>query len=180
MGLRKFKCYRRVKRAYTRHSKYKKKDFVKVVPPSKIVKFEFGVLKNEFSYRVDLLSKAKMQVRSNAIESARAVIHRKLTGGVGEGNYFLKVRVYPHHILRENKMLVGAGADRMQTGMSHAFGRAIGTAAQVSMNQPIFSCFTTEKFVRPAKKAMEAGTASLPGKYQVKAEPVLNAKIPHS
>ena len=172
MALRKFSCYRRVKRAYTRHSKFKKKGFIKVVPPNKITKFDFGILKPDFNQRVDLLSKEKMQVRSNALESARTIAHRNLNNDVGEGNYYLKVRVYPHHILRENKMLVGAGADRMQTGMSHSFGRPIGIAAQIKKGQPLISCYTTEKFVNIAKKAMESATTRLPGKYQIRAEAI--------
>jgi large subunit ribosomal protein L10e len=45
---------------------------------------------------------------------------------------------HPHHILRENKMITGAGADRMQTGMSHSFGSNVGRAAQVKKGQVIF------------------------------------------
>jgi len=46
--------------------------------------------------------------------------------------------MYPHHILRENKMLTGAGADRMQTGMSRAFGKSMGRAALVKPGQTLF------------------------------------------
>ena len=60
-------------------------------------------------------------------------------------NYHLQIRIYPHHVLRENKMLTGAGADRMQTGMQRAFGKAIGSAAQVKIGQAIFTVQVDDK-----------------------------------
>ena len=51
--------------------------------------------------------------------------------------FYFEVKPYPHHMLRENKMLSGAGADRMQTGMAHSFGRTVGRAALVKKNQVI-------------------------------------------
>ena len=66
-GLRSFKCYRRIKRAYTRKSKYKKKGYVKAVPNSKIVKYVFGDLKKTFPNEISLVSKSNVQIRHNAL-----------------------------------------------------------------------------------------------------------------
>ena len=131
-SLRKAKCYRNVKRAYTRKSKYKKKGYIKAIPSLKIVKFDIGNLKKKFSNEVSLYSKEKIQVRENALESARLIVNRKLNKVLGASNFHLKLRLFPHHALRENKMLTGAGADRMQTGMQRAFGKVIGSAALAS------------------------------------------------
>ena len=49
-----------------------------------------------------------------------------------------KVLVYPHNVIREHKMAVGAGADRISRGMSQAFGRPISVAARIKKGQPIF------------------------------------------
>ncbi|MAG45762.1 MAG: hypothetical protein CMH63_03260 [Nanoarchaeota archaeon] len=72
------------------------------------------------------------------------------------------MRVYPHHALRENKMLVGAGADRMQTGMQRAFGKVIGIAAQLKKNQSVFEVFVNKSGVEAAKDALKGANQRLP------------------
>ncbi len=163
-SLRKAKCYRTVKRAYTRKSKYKKKGYIKAVPTIKVVKFDIGNLKKKFRNEISLYSKEKIQVRENALESARLIINRKLNKVLGASNFHLKVRLYPHHALRENKMLTGAGADRMQTGMQRAFGKVIGSAAQVKKNQRIFSIYVNNKDVVAARAALKGAVHRLPCK----------------
>ena len=37
--------------------------------------------------------------------------------------FHIRIRVHPFHVLRINKMLSCAGADRLQTGMRGAFGK---------------------------------------------------------
>ncbi|RUS24848.1 hypothetical protein BC938DRAFT_472993 [Jimgerdemannia flammicorona] len=51
----------------------------------------------------------------------------------------MRVRVHPFHVIRINKMLSCAGADRLQTGMRGAFGKPQGTVARVNIGQIIFS-----------------------------------------
>jgi len=51
----------------------------------------------------------------------------------------LKIRVYPHHVLKENKIASGAGADRVSSGMRHAFGKPISSAARVKPGQKLMS-----------------------------------------
>ena len=162
-GLRPFRCYRRVKRAYTRKSKYKSKGFIKAVPVSKIVKFNFGNTKKQFPVKVNLICKDRMQIRHNAIESARLMAVRYLNKVMGR-NYHLQIRLYPHHVLRENKMLTGAGADRMQTGMQHAFGKAMGLAAQVKPKQAIFTVHIEKDAVNHARAALKKSIPKLPCK----------------
>ena len=164
VGLRKGHCYTRVKRAYTRHSKVRNKDFVKAIPTNKIVRYDMGDPSKEYKYRIDLVSKQPIQIRHNALESTRTLINRHLHEDIGL-DYFFKVRQYPHHILRENKMLTGAGADRMQTGMQQSFGRAIGIAAQLKKNTKLFSVFVNKEHLEQAKVAIQRAPARLPGKY---------------
>src|SRR3989344_5417395 len=115
--LRKFSAYQRIERPYTRKSKYKKKDFIKGAPPVRIVAFDMGNLKRKFESSFSLVSKENVQVRQNAIESARMTANRYLEKNLGKTGFHLKIRIYPHHILRENPLASGAGADRMSTGM---------------------------------------------------------------
>lgn len=162
MALRNFNCYRKVKRAYTRKSKYKPLAYIKGVPPIKLTKFNFGDLKRPFTMQVDLVSKVRIQVRHNAIEAARQVVIRKLAEMAKP--YRLQVRPYPHHVLRENKMITGAGADRMQTGMQLSFGKPMGSAAQLTIGQPIFSVFVDKDAVAQTKEALKGAMPKLPGK----------------
>ena len=165
-GLRKGRSYRRIKRAYTRKSKYRKKGYIKAIPTSRIIRYDMGDLKKKFDYRVDFIAKESIQLRHNSLESCRQIINRHLGRGLGS-NYHFKIRAYPHHVLRENKMLTGAGADRMQTGMQKAFGRAIGIAAQVKKGKILFSVGVDKGSVEIAKKSLKKATPRLPGKYSI-------------
>lgn len=169
-GLRKFTCYRKTKRPYTRKSKFKRKSYIKVVPPSRVVRYDMGDPKKKFYFEVSLKAKENFQVRSNAIESARQIGNRRLETGLGKTNYYFKIRIFPHHILRENKMLVGAGADRMQTGMQRSFGKPIGVAAQVRKGQKVFSVYVTKEGLEKAKEAMKAANTRLPGRFSIQIE----------
>ena len=164
--LRKGKCYREVKRAYTRKSKYKKKGFVKSTAASKVVKYHMGDTSKDFKKIVKLVSKDKYQVRHNALESCRMLINRQLIKKFGPKGYHMFINVFPHHILRENKMLTGAGADRMQSGMKHAFGKAMGSAAQVKKGTTIFTVMvdSEEGFVSDLMKKVKT---RLPGPVMV-------------
>lgn len=165
-GLRKGHCYTGLQRAYTRKSKFKGKGFIKAIPTSKVVRYHMGDVQRRFSHRVDLVCKEAVQIRHNALESSRQVVNRRLNVVLGN-NYHFQVRVYPHHVLRENKMITGAGADRMQTGMQLAFGRAVGVAARVFERQPVFSVKVSVEHVGVAKGALLRACARLPGKFSV-------------
>lgn len=142
MALRKGSAYtKKYARPFTRKSKKRAKSYIKTVPNSRIVKFKMGDISGfnngKYPIQITIHSKENCQIRDNSIEAVRQFINRFVQTRVGKEFYF-EVRIYPHHILRENKMLTGAGADRMQTGMSRAFGKTIGRAALVKVNQPLF------------------------------------------
>lgn len=142
MALRKGSAYsKRYARPYTRVSKKRKKSYIKTVPNAKIVKYKMGDIqgfdKGEFPVVLHMISKEKCQIRDNSIEAIRQYLNRFLQIKVGK-EFYLEVKIVPHHILRENKMLTGAGADRMQTGMSRAFGKTMGRAALVKPNQILY------------------------------------------
>ena len=161
-GIRPSSCYRHLERPYTRKSKYKSKAYIKATPTSKLAKFEFGDLKAKFNCQIDLITTLPIQIRHNSLESARTVVIRRLTE-MGK-SYRFSIRAFPHQILRENKMLTGAGADRMQTGMQLSFGRAVGLAARLKSDQPIFSVKIDKVDSKLARKAMAGALPELPGK----------------
>ena len=160
--LRKFCAYRRLERPYTRTSKYRKKSFIKARPHSKIVKFNMGDTKREFDFYFDLLSKNDLQVRHNALESARLACNRYLEKNLGKYGFYFEIRAFPHHILRENPLASGAGADRMSTGMKCSFGKAIGLAAQVQKGKEIFEVKVDKQNLEIAKKAMKSASYKMP------------------
>ncbi|HZX12422.1 MAG TPA: 50S ribosomal protein L16 [Candidatus Nanoarchaeia archaeon] len=168
VGLRTFRCYRRLERPYTRKSKYKKKNYIRSFPPHKIARFGMGTSK-AYSHVVKYVARGSLQIRNNALESARLVVNNRLQEVLGQ-EYFLKLNVFPHHALRENKMLGGAHADRLQTGMAHSFGKVIGTAAQIKTGTIVFTAFVDKAQVEKAGKALAAAGPRLPGKYLVRIE----------
>jgi len=169
MALRKASAYtKRFARPFTRKSKKRSKSYIKTVPNAKIVKFKMGDLKGfedgKYPIVINVISKENVQVRDNAIEAVRQYFNRFIQAKVGK-EFYLEVKIYPHHILRENKMLTGAGADRMQTGMSRAFGKTIGRAALVKNGQVLFILgVKTPKQEVEARKLIASAKARLPCK----------------
>lgn len=150
------KNYRAVKgQAYTR------KEYAKGFPQPKITKFTMGNTKAKFEYEVKLLSLESAQIRHNALEAARVATNRLLTDKLPD-NYHLQIKPYPHAILRENKMIFGAHADRLQDGMRNSFGKPIGTAARVKPNQTIISVHVNSDGIEFAKEALKRGRAKFP------------------
>ncbi len=160
--LRKFVAYRRLERPYTRYSKYKRANFVRGRPNCVIARFESGNKNKDYEKVFFLKSTNAVQIRQNAIESARIAANRFLEKKLGKGNYYFRLRVYPFHILRENPLASGAGADRLSTGMKKSFGKAISIAAQVKENQPIYEVRVFKRNVKVAKNALRRATYRLP------------------
>src|SRR3990167_392706 len=139
MALRKANSYSKKKvGAFTRKSSVKNKAYIKTIPPKIITKFSMGKDDlSKFKHRLTLVSRENAQLRQNAIESCRQYLHKELDEKF-TNQYFFRIFPYPHHIQRENRMITGAGADRMQTGMQLAFGKAAGKAALVKKDSGIF------------------------------------------
>lgn len=81
----------------------------------------------------------KEQVTSEALEAARIAANKYMVKNAGKDTFHLRVRVHPFHVLRINKMLSCAGADRLQTGMRGAFGKPQGVCARVAIGQVLLS-----------------------------------------
>jgi len=157
------KMYRNIsKKAYTR------REYMGGVPGSKIVQFEMGNLSQEFPTEVDLVVEEACQIRHSALEAARITVNRRLLKEVGRSNFHFKVRIFPHHVLRENKQATGAGADRVSEGMRLAFGKAVGTAARVEPGQKIMTVFSTPQYLEKIKDALRHGGHKLPSPSHLK------------
>jgi large subunit ribosomal protein L10e len=172
MGLRKASAYSKKKvLPYTRISKKKGKSYIKTVPQQKIVKFSMGrgslYDEGKLPHELTLICAEKVQVRHNALEACRQFINKSLEKELS-GQYLFRVIPFPHHIQRENKMLTGAGADRMQTGMGLSYGKAMGKSAIMKAGKGIFFiAVANEKGVEVARKTLKQVKPKLPCKTKI-------------
>jgi len=140
---------------------YTRREYVKGFPPPKIVKFTMGDVKGAFDYEAKLVAQERKQIRHVALEAARVATNRVLMDKL-INDYLMQVLPYPHVILRENKMIFGAHADRLQQGMRRSFGRTIGTAARIEPGQVLMVVRVKAAAVETAKESLKRGTAKLP------------------
>ncbi|MBS3115165.1 50S ribosomal protein L16 [Candidatus Woesearchaeota archaeon] len=163
--LRKWTAYRNLEPAYTRRSKFRKKAYIKVNPNRGIVRFIMGDQSPKlFKYSLYLRSAKDIQLRNFAVEAGRQCGNRILEKEAGKLGYRMQVRVFPHHVIRENPLASGAGADRMSTGMAHSFGKPIGLAARVLEGAVICQVDVDEKNLELAKQSLKRFSSKLPGK----------------
>merc|ERR1712196_183793 len=165
MGRRPAACYR-----YQKNKPYPKSRFNRGVPDPKIRIFDAGRKKapvDDFPVCVHMVSMELEQLSSEALEAGRIAANKYMVKNHGKEGFHLRVRLHPFHVLRINKMLSCAGADRLQTGMRGAFGKALGTAARVKIGQVIMSIRTRDGFGPSAEEAMRRAKFKFPGVQRV-------------
>lgn len=94
---------------------------------------------DDFPFCAHLVCDEHQQITSEALEAARICANKYITKTSGKDSFHLRVRVHPFHVIRINKMLSCAGADRLQTGMRGAYGKPYGTVARVNIGQILLS-----------------------------------------
>ena len=125
-----------------------------------------GAPNKSFKYGFLLESKEGLQVRHNALEAARQVAVKHLEVTLGKTGFLLHLHKFPHHVLRENPLASGAGADRLSTGMKMSFGKPIGIAAQVQKGDTLFEVRTDN--LAEGKRAMKLIASKLPGSWYIR------------
>jgi large subunit ribosomal protein L10e len=141
---------------------YTRREFMGGVPANRIVQYDIGNPKGDFPVVMTLVVDESCQIRHSALEAARIAANKHIQKFAGSLGYHLKIRVYPHHVIRENKMATGAGADRVSSGMRRAFGKAVGTAARVKRGQKVMTLRTNTMHFEAAKEALAKGGYKLP------------------
>ena len=175
MGKRPGHCYRTQDRM-----PFVRKKYIHRQPASRIVSFDMGNTAGVFDTEISLVGLERCQVRHQALEAARIASNRHMTKFVGRRNYHLRIRVKPYHYLRENKMISGAGADRVQDGMRKAFGKVIGVAARVDTNQPLVTIRCNKTHIRQAMAALKKAAPKFPTPCKItfdKIDPELKRKL---
>merc|ERR1711931_446605 len=90
-----------------------------------------------------------------------------LVKNCGKDQFHIRMRVHPFHVLRINKMLSCAGADRLQTGMRGAFGKAHGTVARVKIGQILLSVRSHDKHKADVIEALRRSKFKFPGRQKI-------------
>jgi len=145
---------------------YVRREYIDAIPGLRIAKFTMGKLTSGYDYVLRLSSEASVQVRQNSLEAAR-VAANKVIEKIGEDNYFLRLVPFPHIILRENKMIATAGADRLSEGMRRAFGKPVGLAARIEPGDSILEIYVKKEYLDKAKEAMRIARSKLPMKTKL-------------
>uniref|UniRef100_A0A7C2BKY5 Large ribosomal subunit protein uL16 n=1 Tax=Thermosphaera aggregans TaxID=54254 RepID=A0A7C2BKY5_9CREN len=161
-------------RCYTHFSgpPYTRREYIPGVPQPKISKFEMGNPKLDYDYEVKLVVEEPGQIRHNALEASRVMALKVLTTSAGENNFYLKVVKYPHHVIRENKMMAFAGADRLQDGMRLSFGKPIGTAARVFPGDEVIVIRVKKEHLKACKDALRVAGSKLPLPTRIVVQPL--------
>jgi len=120
-----------------------------------------------FPQCVHLVSKEKEQITSEGLEAARIAANKYMITKAGREGFHIRIRVHPWHVVRINKMLSCAGADRLQTGMRHAYGKALCKAARVNIGTILISIRTKPEHVATAQEALRRAKFKFPGRQMV-------------
>jgi large subunit ribosomal protein L10e len=159
------RCYR-----YCKNKPYPKSRYCRGVPDPKIRIFDLGRKRagvDEFPFAAHMVSDEKEQLSSEALEAARVACNKYLSKHAGKDSFHLRVRAHPFHVLRINKMLSCAGADRLQTGMRGAFGKPLGTVARVKIGQTLLSVRTKDANRAFALEALRRAKYKFPGRQKL-------------
>jgi len=165
MGRRPFKCYR-----YQKNKPYPKSRFNRGVPDPKIRIYDAGKKKypvDDFPFAAHMVSMEKEQLSSEALEAARVACNKYMVKNAGKESFHLRIRVHPWHVLRINKMLSCAGADRLQTGMRGAFGKTYGTVARVEIGQILLSVRARDVHRPQVMEALRRAKYKFPGRQRL-------------
>ncbi|MEM3372598.1 MAG: 50S ribosomal protein L16 [Candidatus Anstonellales archaeon] len=156
--------------AYTRFSRNKpRKSYIKAMPHRHLHIFDMGNDKGNFNTEINIVAERDVIIRDCAIEAARVAINKVLEKALPE-KYFFKVLKYPFHVIRENKMIAGAGADRLSKGMRRSFGRTTDVAARIKENDSLFLIKTDYENLEIVKRAAKLGINKLGGMFRIKVE----------
>ena len=136
------------------------------IPNLRIASFNVGNASGDFPIEMVLVAKEMCHVRHNALEAARITANRVMTK-TGVMNYHLKVLIYPHNVLRENKQATGAGADRVSQGMRSAFGKNVGLAARVYPGTRLILLRTNKAQFDKAKNALRKAGMKMPSPTRI-------------
>lgn len=170
MGDRPARIYReQPNQPYTRKAQNKNDNYVAGAPAPRVKQYEMGARHKDFEKEVILVTEEDCNIRSEALEAGRVAANSHISKELDpEEDYKLKIRPYPHHILRYHPLAGIAQADRYYEGMRKPFGRPIGRSAIVDEGDIVFKISVDEGDVQDARKALERANHKMPVTCRVK------------
>ena len=165
MGRRPGKCYR-----YIKGKAFPKSRYNRAVPDPKLRIYDGGnkiAPWDKFPLCVHLVSDEEEQITSEALEAMRVSCNRFLIKKIGKENFHIRIRKHPWHVLRINKMLSCAGADRLQSGMRNAWGKSYGKACRVKIGDILMSVRLRKKDALIALDGVRRAKDKLAGRQKI-------------
>ncbi|KAH9385758.1 large subunit ribosomal protein L10e [Nematocida major] len=165
MGRRPGRCYR-----YIKNKPYPKSRFCRGVPDSKVSKYDTGKRKApvlDLPICTNLISLEREQISAEALEAARIALNKYLTSNLDKDSFHFRIKVHTHHVVRINKMLSCAGADRLQTGMRGSFGKPNGRTARVNIGQTLIEVRSKEGTEAKVREGLRRALHKFAGKQSI-------------
>ncbi len=135
---------------------YTRREYITGIPGSKVAQHKMGDMHkppDDYPVQISLVVEETVQIRHGSLESSRLSANRHLIKELGENNYKMILRKFPHQVLRENKQATGAGADRVSDGMRQSFGKIVGTATRVHAGEQLFTAWCDVEQAEAVKEA---------------------------
>ncbi|MFW5955984.1 MAG: 50S ribosomal protein L16 [Halorhabdus sp.] len=152
---------------------YTRREYITGIPGSKIAQHKMGDVEadtEDYPVQISLIVEESVQMRHGSLEAARLSANRHLIKELGEGNYSMVLRKFPHQVLRENKQATGAGADRVSDGMRQSFGKIVGTAARVQAGERLFTAYCDVEQADAVKEAFRRAYNKITPPCRIKVE----------
>mmetsp|Transcript_3813 Transcript_3813/g.5966 ORF Transcript_3813/g.5966 Transcript_3813/m.5966 type:complete len:218 (-) Transcript_3813:183-836(-) len=165
MGRRPARCVR-----FQKNKPYIKSRFCRGVPDSKIRIYDCGAKRtvvDAFPFVCHLVSDEKEQLTACALEAARVACNKYLVKTTGKEGYHIRTRCHPFHVIRQNKMLSCAGADRLSSGMRHSYGKPMEMAARIAIGQIIVSVRAKDANAPHVMEALRRAKFKFPGRQKI-------------
>lgn len=165
MGRRPARCCR-----FQKNKPYIKSRFCRGVPDAKIRIYDCGAKRTPvdvFPFVAHLVSDEKEQLTSCALEAARVACNKYLIKTTGKEGYHIRTRAHPYHVVRQNKMLSCAGADRLSSGMRGSYGKPMEMAARISIGDPIISVRAKDANGPHVIEALRRAKFKFPGRQKI-------------
>lgn len=77
------------------------------------------------------------------------------------------MRAHPFHVIRQNKMLSCAGADRLSSGMRGSYGKPMEMAARIAIGQIIISVRAKDSNAHHVIEALRRAKFKFPGRQKI-------------
>ena len=152
---------------------YTRREYITGIPGSKIAQHKMGTTErdpDDYPVQISLVVEETLQIRHGSLEAARLSANRHLIKELGENNYKMILRKFPHQVLRENKQATGAGADRVSDGMRQSFGKIVGTATRIQAGERLFTAWVNVDQAEAVKEAYRRAYNKITPPCRIKVE----------